>query len=264
MTTLPVFLSIPHGGTEIPGELTERVCIDPVDLFEDGDAFTREIYHLQHRVAALVTTHIARAFVDLNRSTDDMPPQDPDGLIKRMTCFQKPIYIQGKEPDDSLTRKLIERYYLPYHSRIREILRQETILLALDCHSMAAKAPAIAPDAGKKEKRPLVCLGNVHGHSCTNETVEKLRECICRAFSLKRSQVSINQPFSGGYITRTYGGNPVPWVQVELNRSLYLAPPWFDSANLQIDRNRLRQLNRQFENALRFFFGMESTSTGKE
>jgi N-formylglutamate deformylase len=263
MTTLPVLLSIPHGGTEIPEELKERICIDPFDLFEDGDAFTREIYHLQNRVTDVVTTDIARAFVDLNRSTDDMPPQNPDGLIKSMTCFQKPIYIQGKEPDNSLTNTLIERYYLPYHSRIREIIKQETILLALDCHSMAAEAPAIAPDAGKKQKRPLLCLGNVHEKSCPGKTVEKLSECFCRAFSLKRSEVSINRPFSGGYITRAYGRNPVPWVQVELNRSLYLASPWFDSSNLQIDKNRLQQLNHQFENALRLFFGMESTSTGK-
>jgi len=264
METLPVLLSIPHGGTEIPEELAERVCIDPVDLFEDGDAFTREIYHLQNRVTSIITAGIARAFVDLNRSTDDLPPRNPDGLIKSMTCFQKPIYIKGKEPGDSLTRKLIERYYLPYHAGIREILSRETILLALDCHSMAAEAPAIAPDAGKKEKRPLVCLGNVHGKSCSNETVEKLCDCVCRAFSLKPSEVTVNRPFSGGYITRTYGGNPVPWVQVELNRSLYLAPPWFDPVNLQIHRNRLRQLNRQFENMLRFFFGMEPASTGGE
>lgn len=263
MSRLPVLLSIPHGGTEIPEELKERIFIDPFDLFEDGDAFTQEIYHLHNRVTDVVITDIARAFVDLNRSTNDLPPQNPDGLIKSMTCFQKPIYIQGKEPDNFLTRKLIERYYLPYHSRIQEIVKQETILLALDCHSMAAEAPAIAPDAGKKDKRPLLCLGNVHGKSCPDETVEKLSECFCRAFSLKRSQVSINQPFSGGYITRTYGKDPVPWVQVELNRSLYLASPWYDSSNLQIDKNRLKQLNRQFENALRLFFSIEAASPGK-
>ena len=66
--------------------------------------------------------------------------------------------------------------------------------------------------------------------------------------------MTINKPFSGGYITRAYGMRPVPWVQVELNRSLYLAPPWFDRAGLRMDKTRLRELNRMFEHALELYF----------
>ncbi|MGV7222698.1 MAG: hypothetical protein ACQ9MH_14365 [Nitrospinales bacterium] len=43
MNQLPYLISIPHGGTKIPEEVAGSVCLSKKDLFEDGDAFTREI-----------------------------------------------------------------------------------------------------------------------------------------------------------------------------------------------------------------------------
>lgn len=248
----PVLLSIPHGGNEMPEELKGRVCIDPFDLFDDSDAFTREIYSLGDRVEVEISASTARAFVDLSRSVEDMPPGNPDGLIKSKTCYGKPIYIEGKEPDTPLVERLISRYYEPYHRKIRERLHNEKFSLALDCHSMAAVGPAIAPDTG--EARPLICLGNVRGQSASPETAARLADCFRTAFSLRESDVTVNRPFAGGYITRTYGNNPVPWVQVELNRSLYLSEPWFERSALRMDHNRLKELNAMFEKALELFF----------
>jgi formiminoglutamase len=188
-----------------------------------------------------------------------MPPKNPDGLIKSMTCYGKPVYLKGKEPGPVLTRELVSRYYHPYHRKIREIISNPDIQLALDCHSMAAAAPLIAPDTG--ERRPLICLGNVHGLSCTPEIIGRLARCFCTAFSLSETDVAVNRPFSGGYITRTYGCNSdsescIPWVQVELNRSLYLQSPWFDRPSLRIDDSRLEELNLMFEETLELFFNM--------
>ena len=47
-----------------------------------------------------------------------------------------------------------------------------------------------------------------------------------------RNEISINDPFHGGHITKTYGNKPVPWIQVEMNRDLYLTEPWFDQAHV--------------------------------
>jgi N-formylglutamate deformylase len=262
MDQFPVLLSIPHGGTKMPEELRGIACIDPVDLFDDSDAFTPEIYHLGDRVKALVCTDIARAFVDMNRSTNDLPPQNPDGVIKKITCYGKPIYFKGKEPGPVLIKSLINRYYLAYHRRIHEVILTRQVALALDCHSMAAEPPAVAPDVGSDEKRPLICLGNNDDKACEREITEKLAGCFCRAFSLNESDVTINKPFSGGYITRAYGMRPVPWVQVELNRSLYLAPPWFDRAGLRMDKTRLQELNRMFEHALELYFAGDLRPSG--
>jgi formiminoglutamase len=289
MRPIPVLLSIPHGGTDTPEELINRTCIQPKDIFDDMDPFTREIYNLEPWVIEVLNTDIARAFVDLNRAVDDLPPKNPDGIIKSMTCYKKPIYIKGKEPDEPLSQILIERYYLPYHKKIQEITSQNKELkLALDCHSMAAEPPPIAPNkkflqggvrkaqsAGRKANnkidamrkapcakrlppgRPLICLGNAHGKACDQDMVKNLAKCFCEAFLLEEKDVAVNQPFAGGYITRTYGNNPLPWVQVEMNRSLYLTSPWFDPLTLQMDNHRLMELNDMFKETLELYFNMK-------
>ncbi len=115
MNKLPVLLSIPHGGLRKPKELDGHLSITNKDLFDDSDPFVIELYDLDDKVQRVIKTNIARAFVDLNRSLQDMPPENPDGLIKSMTCYEKSIYIKGKEPDESLRNMLIEFYYNPYH-----------------------------------------------------------------------------------------------------------------------------------------------------
>ena len=314
MEQIPVLISIPHGGTHTPPELIDRTCILAKDIFDDMDPFTREIYDLEPWVAEVIHTDIARAFVDLNRAVDDLPPKNPDGIIKSMTCYKKPIYIKEKEPNEPLRQTLIERYYLPYHRKIQEITsRNKELKLALDCHSMAAEPPPIVknhnPPVQKKDRgrmtkykqttnyniqnykqknnkkflqgesrcytgtvfskrvppgRPLICLGNAHGKACDQVIVKKLAKCFCQAFQLEEKDITINQPFAGGYITRTYGNNPLPWVQVEMNRSLYLAAPWFDPITLQVDNHRLMELNDRFKKTLELYFKNQSNPLMEE
>lgn len=251
MDTLPVLLSIPHGGMDVPVEVEDRVGLSTLDIHDDIDPFVREIYDLGRKVAAVVSTPIPRTFVDLNRARDDRPPQNPDGVVKTLTCVGKEIYAPGKELHAALIDTLLEQYYEPYHRRLRAAVQDPTIKLALDCHSMQAVGPQISPDVG--QPRPLFCLGNARGQACSPETTQRLADCLRRAFELQEHEVTLNQPFSGGYITRTYGGRPLPWVQVEMNRSLYLAAPWFERETLAMDSQRLRELNRRFERALSLF-----------
>ncbi|QDI89353.1 N-formylglutamate amidohydrolase [Candidatus Nitrosopumilus sp. SW] len=253
MNKLPVLLSIPHGGLKKPVELDGHLTITNKDLFDDSDPFVIEMYDLGDKVQRVIKTEIARAFVDLNRSLQDMPPDNPDGLIKSMTCYEKPIYIKGKEPDGSLRDLLIELYYLPYHSAIQKSFSELDLHLCLDCHSMASVAPGISPD-GANKKRPLFCLSNQDGKTCSNEMIELLADCISESYSIDRHEISLNDPFHGGHITKTYGNNPLPWIQVEMNRSLYLSSPWFDKDTLSVETAQLQKLNKQFENSLELFF----------
>jgi len=76
---------------------------------------------------------------------------------------------------------------------------------------------------------------------------------VRQAFGLKSDDVTINRPFAGGYITRTYGRKPIPWIQVELNRTFYLTPEFFDPVTSTIDPNRLSQLREMMAATLRMF-----------
>ena len=253
MTKLPVLLSIPHGGTRKPSELEGHLSITNKDLFDDSDPFVIELYDLGDKVQRVIKTDIARPFVDLNRSLQDMPPNNPDGLIKSKTCYDKPIYTNGKEPDDSLKRMLIELYYNPYHQAIQKSTAELDLKLCLDCHSMAATAPYFSPDK-TQSKRPLFCISNDDGQTAPQEMMELLADSISKSYFVDRDEISLNDPFHGGHITKTYGNKPLPWIQVEMNRSLYLSSPWFDEDALTVDVNHLQKLNKQFENSLDLFF----------
>lgn len=253
MKKLPVLLSIPHGGTQRPPELDSHLSITDKDLFDDSDPFVIEIYDLGSKVEGVVKTNIARSFVDLNRSLQDLPPQNPDGLIKSSTCYQKPIYKKGHEPDESLTNVLIEMYYKPYHRSIQKNIHDLDLQLCLDCHSMASEAPNISPDGGKK-KRPKFCLSNQDGKTSSKLMMDLLASCISESFEIDKNDIYQNNPFHGGHITKTYGNNPIPWIQIEMNRDMYLSKSWFDDVTLSIDSSRLRELNEQFENTLNLFF----------
>ena len=250
-------LSIPHGGLKRPSELENHLCITEKDLFDDIDPFVQEIYDLKDAVECVVKADIARTFVDLNRSIQDLPPKNLDGLIKSCTCYQKSIYLNGHEPDNSLTKILIQNYYLPYHRVIQRSLKELDLQLGLDCHSMASLAPNISPD-GNNKKRPLFCLSNQDGKTSTEERILLLASCISESFEIEKSNIKINDPFHGGYITKTYGNNPIPWIQIEMSRELYLVKPWFDESTLSIEPHRLKDLNKKFENSLNLFFSKKS------
>jgi formiminoglutamase len=244
--SLLVLISIPHGGTKTPPEVVGRVRASAAEIFEDGDAFTPAIYDIADKVAHVQVARVARAFVDLNRAEDDRPPANTDGVVKTATCFDRPVY--DAPLDDALTETLLATYYRPYHAALSEAAHRAGLLVGLDCHSMAAFPPPVAPDADTP--RPLFCLSNGEGRTADDTLLERLAEQIARSFECAPEEVALNRPFKGGYITRRYGRHPLPWIQIELNRSLYLAEPWFDAGRRTIDERRLVELRQRFAAAI--------------
>lgn len=225
-------------------------CISKRDLFDDSDAFTDKIFEAQELVKYNIKADVARPFIDLNRPPDAIPPAFPDGVVKSRTCYRKPIYKQAitKETTD----KLLANYYFPYHNKIKNIVQDTSLILGLDCHSMAEKPPPIAPD--NHDKRPLINLGNAYGNACDFETTELLAQCFEEIFFIEPAKISINKPFAGGYITKTYGNNPLPWIQIEMNRGFYLHEKWFDSEKLMMKSDRIKELNQRFLKTIVLFY----------
>ncbi len=252
MNRLPILLSIPHGGRIKPAELLGRTCITDRDLFDDSDPFVVEIYELRGIVERVIKTDIARTFVDLNRSPKDLPPANPDGLIKSTTCYKRPIYHAGLEPGDALQNSLIELYYNPYHDSIRKSIAELDLKACLDCHSMAPVAPPISPNQ-YGSGRPAFCISNRDGSTAPQSMMDALADSITEHFLVDRDMVAQNSPFQGGYITKTYGDGPVPWIQVEMNRNLYLSEPWFDGGAMSVNAARLQELNLMFAKTMESF-----------
>lgn len=257
---LPVLISVPHGGDKIPEELKKRTALSFAEIFEDGDALTRFIYNFRRSVAAYIDTDIARAFIDLNRAPDDRPPRNPDGVVKTETVNRRPVYRPGCYPDDALIERLLSKYYLPYHEQLDNLQQKSDVRFALDCHSMLPHAPLISKPSGVP--RPLICLsnrGDVNGHptqergpvTCPPEWIQSLAECFRAAFAGENGRVAINDPFYGGYITQKHYHGDIPWIQVEINRKLYLSSPWFDSCKMICSAKRIQDLQTRIFTAIK-------------
>lgn len=207
---LPILLSVPHAGWKIPPEVQDICILTEKDIIEDGDVGAAEIYYpLEGKVKSFVTTDIGRAIVDLNRAEDDFWK---DGVIKTHTCWDVPVY--NNFPSEETIAELIARYHRPYHVRLSEFAK--TTKIGIDCHTMAAVAPPVAPDSG--EERPPVCLSNAES-TCPQEWIESLARCLSLSLDLP---VSINQPFKGGHIIRSHA-NEIPWIQLEYSRAPFLS-----------------------------------------
>jgi formiminoglutamase len=207
--SLPLLISVPHAGLRVPPEVESFCNLTPREIAEDGDEGAAEIYALQSDVAAYQTSDVARAIVDLNREPGD---RRPDGVVKTHTCFNVTVYREF--PPEPVVEILLERYYWPYQRALTR-LAANGVMLAVDCHTMLAKGPPIGPGPGIE--RPWVCLSNADG-TCPQSWIEALRRCFQDVFD---GPVTINDPFQGGYITRTHAAE-MPWVQLELSRAAFL------------------------------------------
>jgi N-formylglutamate deformylase len=261
---LPILISIPHGGTTIPPEVADRIRLTARDVLCDSDTFTRELYDFRRDIAAFIEYPFARAVVDVNRAPDDLPPRNPDGVIKTRTVQGLPVYTEGGYPDEGLISALLQTCYYPYHDRLAELLEDHEVQLALDCHSMLPVAPPTKEHPGRP--RPLICLsnrGDAQGKqkeglgpiTCPPEWLQALADAFRRVFEAEEGEIKLNEPFSGGYISQAHHRRTgIPWIQIELNRKLYLAEQYFDTESLRVAEERIWELRSRIFYAIRDFW----------
>ena len=207
---LPLLLSVPHAGLWVPPEVESICLLKEADIVEDGDEGAADLFRpLENEVAALVTTRVARAIVDVNRHQDDF---EPDGVIKTHTCCNKLIYKDL--PSEEIIDQLLNRYYHPYHEALTK--RAGVARIGIDCHTMASKGPPVGPDPGRE--RPAVCLSNADG-TCPWSWLYALARILMKRL---KHEVFINQPFGGGHIIRAHARH-LPWMQLEFSRESFLS-----------------------------------------
>jgi len=206
---LPLLISVPHAGLTVPEEVKDLCVLTREQIAADSDEGAAEIYAFESVTACYVTTGIARAIIDVNRSEED---RGPDGVIKINTCYGIPIYREPLSKD--VAESLLQCYYRPYHRRLTELAADAE--LGLDCHTMAAFGPPVAPDAGRR--RPHICISNAAG-TCPNAFFKGLVTCFASVFG---EDPAVNTPFKGGHIIRAHA-TELPWIQVELSRASFMS-----------------------------------------
>lgn len=229
-----VFLA--HSGREYPWSFLRQTSLDERAIRSSEDAFVDLLFaDAPTHGAPLIAANAPRAFVDLNRSAEELDPAVVEGarlaghnprissglgVIPRVVANGRAIY-RGKIGLREAEAR-IATYWRPYHAELQGLLGRaqahfgEAILI--DCHSMPREA--IESIAAGARQRPDVVLGDRFGASAEAELVDRVEA----AFSAAGLRVGRNAPFAGAYITQRYG-RPTRRqhaIQVEIDRSLYM------------------------------------------
>ena len=234
-TTSVVFAS-PHSGRDYPRSFLRQSALNEHAIRSSEDAFVDDLFEsAPAHGAPLLCASVPRAYVDLNRSADELDPaliegvrkagHNPRvasglGVVPRVVANGQVIYT-GKISRAEADRR-IETYWRPYHAALRlqltEAQRQFGQAILIDCHSMPHEAMDSVARSGVR--RPDVVLGDRFGAAAGEQIVDRIEEAFYQAGLV----VTRNTPFAGAYITQHYGrpSNGHHAVQVEIDRSLYM------------------------------------------
>jgi N-formylglutamate amidohydrolase len=235
-TTASVVVASPHSGRHYPRSFLRDSMLDERSIRSSEDAFMDMLVEAAPRLGApLLAAEFPRAYIDLNRSPDELDPGVIDGVgravqtprissglgvIPRVVANGRAIY-RGKLSRAEAEER-ISRIWHPYHARLDALMHEAHDRFGeasvLDFHSMPHEALDSVARPGTR--RPEVVLGDRFGASARSDLVDAIEA----AFLDEGLVVSRNAPFAGAFVAQRYGRPSRGWhaVQIEIDRSLYM------------------------------------------
>ena len=219
----PLVLSMPHSGVLLPESLAEDYRPEAIALVDTDWHIPRLYAFAEELDATIVAARVSRYVIDLNRPPDGQslyPGQATTGLCPTTFFDGRPLYRDGREPDEAEIARRVDAYWRPYHDAIQTQLDRvwsldhERIVL-YDCHSIASEVPRLFEGT-----LPVLNLGTAKGASCSDDISAALTGIMDES---PHSCVT-NGRFVGGYITRHYGrpADFVEAVQMEIGQDGYM------------------------------------------
>lgn len=243
--TVPLLISFPHVGTEVPDDIADRLTPEAHSL-PDTDWHVDALYDFAAELgASTLVARYGRYVVDLNRPPDDAnlyPGQQGTGLLPDTLFDGTPLYRAGAAPDAAERAVRLDRYWRPYHQALADELARLTAVhghaLLWDAHSIAAEVPRLFTG-----RLPDLNLGSNGGLSCP----PALAAAVLAATEGAGYSAVLDGRFKGGHITRHYGqpDRRRLALQLELSQDTHLAPgliPALDAARCGRLRPVLRRM----------------------
>lgn len=235
---VPAVFNSPHSGRQYPAAFLKASRLDPLTLRRSEDCFIDELFSPAVELGApLLRAHFPRAYLDVNREPYELDPSMfgetlPDfantgsvrvagglGTIPRIVSEHEEIYRRPLAFTEAQAR--IDALYWPYHDALRDLIertaRRFGVALLLDCHSMPSTAAPMVNGMGLA--RADIVLGDRYGSTCAPSITACLEDLLlARGLTVVR-----NKPYSGGFITQSYGrpNDGYHTLQIEVNRGLY-------------------------------------------
>ena len=233
--TSGVVFALPHSGRDYGVSFLNQSILDQLSIRSSEDAFLDQLIDgIEKYGAPKIIANAPRAFIDLNRSTDELDPalisgiknnmRNPRissglGVIPRVVSHGKEIY-RGKLSFEQAQSR-IKYYWKPYHTDLSNLLqRSQSVFgqsLLIDIHSMPHEAVSTQSSF---IKAPEIVVGDRFGMSSDPEFTN-LVISILKQYEFR---VGKNTPFAGAFITKHHGKvkKRIHALQLEIDRSLYM------------------------------------------
>jgi N-formylglutamate deformylase len=241
---LPLLVSMPHVGTQLPSAIAARLTPAAL-MLADTDWHLPRLYNFLGAMGANLLVAInSRYVIDLNRDPTGVPlypGADNTELCPLSTAQREPVYLPGQAPDAGEIDERIATYWRPYHDKLAETLAEikarHGYALLFDAHSIKSVLPRFFDG-----RLPDINLGTADQASADASIGPALLET---ALGYPAYSAVLNGRFKGGYITRHHGcpAQRVHAVQLELAWRTYMDEEGsfaFDEAGASAVRPALR------------------------
>lgn len=205
---IPIIVSIPHSGTYIPQTMKEKL-VDNL-IFANMDWYLPNLYSfLKDLEITTIVNNVSRYVIDPNRKiTDSINTSYLYNYIYIKTTFNNPMY--NTDLEDEEIRDRITKYYAPYQQTLENLINDKLSyfnkIYLIDLHSFG------------KDIDANIVLGNINGQTLSKELTMSVKNTLEKLDFI----VSLNNPYSGGYITKKYANNKVETLQLELSYKKYI------------------------------------------
>jgi N-formylglutamate deformylase len=222
----PIILSIPHCGTEFPEDIKNTYSTEALNTLDDTDWYLDKLYDFASSLGiTTIRAKYSRWVIDLNRTPESKPLYN-DGRIITKLCpttdfFGNNIYKEIKfHPDNTEINRRLNEYFYPYHNKVDAIIsdlksRHKKVIF-FDAHSIRRTVETI-----NKNPFPDFILGDNDNKTADKKIINSTLN------SLRNSEYKIthNNPFRGGYLTRSKGDieNNIHALQLEMSKDLYMS-----------------------------------------
>ena len=225
----PLVCAVPHAGRDYPAALL-AASIVPVAVLEQLEDRHADllIAKLVDFGAVAIVARVARAWIDLNRSEEDLDPalRDPPGSGPPQTARARsglgllphrigPRGLWREPPSPASAAARILHVHRPYHQAIADALAAACLkfghAVLIDCHSM--------PTLGGPRPARIV-IGDGHGRSAGKGVAAE----IAQAARARGTTAALNAPYAGAHGIARHGrpDNNIHALQIEVDRALYL------------------------------------------
>ncbi len=224
----PIVLAQPHGGTDVPLAIWER--LNPAgQALTDTDWHINRLYDGLLPNASVIQTPVHRYVIDANRDPAGVslyPGQNTTTLCPLTDFDGNRIYLDGQEPSEDEVEVRRAAFHAPYHEAIAEELervRQKFgVAVLYDCHSIRSNIPFLF-----EGELPVFNIGTNVGQTCA-PVIEQITVDVCSADT--SVETVVNARFKGGWTTRHYGKpeTGVHAIQMETAQRAYMfeQSPW--------------------------------------